>query len=146
MKTVEVKTEIVIAAPKDKVSEYAANPDNAPIWYENISKSEWKSEKPLEVGSRISFTAHFLGKKLEYTYKIYEYIPGEKLVMGTSGGPMEMNTTYLWKTVEGNKTRMTLINKGTTSGFAAIFSPIMEMAMRKAMNKNLRDLKKILER
>jgi hypothetical protein len=32
MKTVEVKTEIVIDAPQEKVSEYAANPDNAPIW------------------------------------------------------------------------------------------------------------------
>jgi hypothetical protein len=100
---------------------------------------------PLRVGSRIAFTAHFLGKKLEYTYEIFELIPGEKLVMGTTGGPMVMNTTYLWETVEGNKTRMTLINKGSSSGFSAIFSPFMKIAMHKAMNKNLRDLKKILE-
>jgi uncharacterized membrane protein len=146
MKTIEVKTETIISAPREFVAEYTADPDNAPEWYQNIKRSEWKSEKPLQVGSLVAFTAHFLGKKLEYTYKITEYTPGEKLVMRTADGPFEMQTTYLWKIVERNKTKMTLINKGNPSGFSAIFSPFMKMAMRKANEKDLKKLKGILER
>ena len=145
MKIVEVKTEIIISAPKEKVAEYAANPDNAPIWYENIKSVEWKTSKPLMIGSKIAFTANFLGKNLAYIYEFTEFTPGEKLVMKTADGPFEMQTTYIWQTVEGNKTNMTLVNRGSPTGFSAIFSPFMKMAMRKANNKDLKRLKQILE-
>ncbi len=145
MKAVDVTTEIVIAAPREKVSEYAADPDHAPDWYENIESIKWLTEKPLQIGSRLAFAAHFLGKKLEYVYEISEYIPGEKLVMKTADGPFPMKTTYSWETGEGNKTRMTLNNQGKAAGFSGLFSPFMAMAMRRATQKNLKDLKKILD-
>jgi len=145
MKTVDVTTEIVISAPREKVSEYAADPDHAPDWYENIKSIKWLTEKPLRMGSQLAFIAHFLGKKLEYVYEISEFVPGEKLVMKTADGPFPMKTTYTWETVEGNKTRMTLNNQGKAAGFSSLVSPFMEMAMRRATQKNLKDLKKIME-
>jgi hypothetical protein len=69
---VDVLTEIEIARPRDAVSAYAANPDNATTWYENIERVERKTE------SRVAFVARFLGRRLAYTYEIVELVPGER--------------------------------------------------------------------
>jgi uncharacterized membrane protein len=96
---VDVFTEIIINCPCDKVSEYAADPDNAPEWYVNIKSAEWQTPKPLKIGSKVAFKAQFLGKQLSYVYQIAEYIPGEMLVMKTPNGPFPMETTYLGKSL-----------------------------------------------
>jgi uncharacterized protein YndB with AHSA1/START domain len=88
---VGVLTEAVINRPRAQVAEYAANPDNAPKWYVNIKAVEWKSDPPLRVGSRVVFVAHFLGRRLEYTYEIAEYVPCTRLVMRTAQGPFPMD-------------------------------------------------------
>ncbi len=142
---VNVKTEIVINAPIEKVSDYAANPDNAPEWYVNIKSVEWKTEPPLQVGSQLAFKAQFLGKSLAYTYEFKEFIPSQKLVMTTAQGPFPMETTYTWESIDKNTTKMTLQNKGKPSGFSRLFSPFMASAMRRANTKDLKSIKSIIE-
>ena len=146
MKNVEVKADTIISSPISNVAEYTTDPDNAPEWYRNIDRSVWKSAKPLQVGSHIGFSANFLGKKMSYTYEIKEFIPEKKLVMEAIDSPLAMQTTYLWESVGEGKTRMTLINRGKSSKFFGFLSPLMAIAMLRAMKTNLKDLKKILEK
>ena len=145
MSAVDIVTEILIRRPRAEVADFATDPDNATRWYVNIKSVEWKSAKPLHVGSRVAFTAHFLGKRLAYTYEFTEFIPHEKLTMETSEGPFPMETTYTWESISEGETRMTLRNRGTPSGFSKLFAPFMAWAMKKANQKDLKRLKQVLE-
>jgi uncharacterized protein YndB with AHSA1/START domain len=142
---VDVLTETIIDRPRDEVAAYAGNPDNAPEWYVNIESVEWKTPPPLGAGSRVAFVAHFLGRRLAYTYEFVELVPGERLVMRTAEGPFPMETTYTFEATGERSTRMTLRNRGEPSGFGKLVAPIMAAAMRRANRKDLAKLKTILE-
>jgi uncharacterized protein YndB with AHSA1/START domain len=142
---VDVVTETTIARPRADVAAYACEPDNATQWYENIKSVEWRSPRPLAVGTRLAFVAAFLGRRLDYTYEVRELVPGERFVMSTSEGPFPMETTYTFEDADGGATRMTLRNRGEPSGFAKVAAPVMARAMRRANSHDLRRLKGLLE-
>jgi len=143
---VDVVTDIVIDQPRERVAAYSAEPSHAPEWYRNIQSVEWKTAPSLELGSRIAFVAQFLGRRLEYTYEIVEWVPTERLVMRTAQGPFPMETTYTWEAIGPARTKMTRRNRGEPAGFAKIAAPLMAAAMRQANRKDLEQLKALLER
>ena len=142
---VDVVTETTIERPLEEVAAYAADPANAPEWYENIRSIDWETQPPLQPGSRFAFVARFLGRTIAYTYEAVEYVPGKRLVMRTSQGPFPMETTYTWEPVGDGSTRMTLRNRGEPSGFFKVAGPVMTTAMRRANRKDLKKLREMLE-
>ena len=142
---VDVSNEVVIQRARDDVARYASNPDNVPTWYVNIKSVEWKTPPPVRIGSQIAFVAHFLGRRMAYTYEVVELVSGERLVMRTAQGPFPMETIYTWQTTADGGTRMTLRNWGTPTGFSKFVAPFMGRAVRSANRKDLAALKQLLE-
>ena len=142
---VDVLTEIMIERPPGVVSAYACDPANAPHWYANIKSVEWKSEPVMHAGARLAFVAEFLGKRLEYTYEVVEFEPGERMVMRTAEGPFPMETVYTFAQTRDGHTHMTLRNHGEPSGVSKLMAPMIATAMKSANAKDLAKLKEILE-
>lgn len=145
MPKVDVSTSTVIDRPVEQVASYSGDPDNVAKWYVNIKSVEWKTPRPAAVGSQIAFVAHFLGRRLEYTYEIVELVPDERLVMRTAEGPFPMETSYHWEAEGAKSTRMTLRNRGEPAGFSSWMAPLMSIMMRRANTKDLAQLKRLLE-
>lgn len=142
---VDVVTEIEIDLPREQVAPFVSEAENAPAWYRNIRSVEYKSPRPAVVGSQIAFVAQFLGRELAYTYEVREIVPGSLFVMSTAEGPFAMETTYTWEDTPSGGTRMTLRNRGEPSGFSKVAAPLMASAMRRANQKDLANLKRLLE-
>lgn len=142
---VNVTTRIVIDRPRDVVATFASDPSNAPQWYVNIKSVEWKTDPPVRVGSEVAFVAHFLGRRMAYTYKVVEFAASRKMVMTTKEGPFPMETSYTWESLSVEQTEMILRNRGNPSGFSRILSLVMVPAMRSANQKDLARLKQLLE-
>ena len=142
---VDVETQIEILRPRAEVAAFASDPDNAPAWYRNIKHIEWKTERPLAVGTRVAFSAEFLGRRLAYTYEVVALDPGERLVMRTASGPFPMETTYAWADAPAGATVMVMRNRGEPAGFSRLAKPMMSAAMRRANLADLQRLKAVLE-
>ena len=142
---VDVTVETTIECAPEAVAAFAGDPGNAPEWYANIRSVEWQTPPPVAVGSRMDFVAHFVGRRLAYTYEVVELEPARRLVMRTADGPFPMETTYTWEPVGDGHTRMTLRNRGNPSGFSKMAAPLLVRAMRQATTKDLARLKAILE-
>ena len=143
--SVDVETHTTIDRPIAVVAAYTTDPTNAPEWYANIASVEWQTEPPARVGSKVSFVARFLGRRLAYTYELVELVVGERLVMRTAEGPFPMETTYTWQPAGDGATRMTLRNRGEPAGFSKLVAPFMATAVRRANRKDLDALRRILE-
>ena len=142
---VDVVTSVEIDRPRTEVAAFAAEPDNASRWYENITSVEWVTAPPLAQGSRVAFSAQFLGRRLVYTYEVLELVPGRRLTMASAEGPFPMETSYSWEDTVSGGTRMTLRNRGEPAGFSRFAAPVLGRAMRRANRQDLARLKEILE-
>ncbi len=142
---VDLTVTTVIERPVDVVAAFAGDPSNAPQWNRRIVSAEWETEPPIALGSRMTFRARFLGRDLSYTYQVTELTPGEQVAMSTSEGPFPMTTTSTWRPVGDRVTHMTLRNSGEPTGFAKLLTPLMRIAMRRAMQQDLADLTRLLE-
>ena len=142
---VDVYNTVEIERAAAAVAAYAMDPDNAPRWYKNIKSIEWRTPRPLAVGTQLDFVAEFLGRRLAYTYEVVELVPGARMVMRTAQGPFPMETTYEFTETGPSRTRMGLRNRGTPAGFASVIAPVMIGAMNLANRKDLRAIKEILE-
>jgi hypothetical protein len=76
-------------------------------------------------------------RKLEYTYQVTEYVPGESLVMSSISGPFPMETSYRFSDTPAGGTKVELRNLAR--------DPDMASAIQIENRKDLARLKSILE-
>jgi carbon monoxide dehydrogenase subunit G len=79
LKMPKVECSIVINRPIDKVFAYTTNPANYINWQPWILDSQ--SDRRISIGTRIEVLSRFMGRKLDMTTEVTEYVPNKRIVM-----------------------------------------------------------------
>ena len=93
----EIKYEININAPVERVFEYYTNPDNIKkAWPQDIVKeSESISESKNEEGSEMKVKGEYMGREEEMTLEVIEKEQNKRLVTEQKEGPFKQ-----WKSIQ----------------------------------------------
>jgi uncharacterized membrane protein len=140
----DLQVEKIVRRPRPEVAAYSMDYRNEPEWIGAISESRLVSDGDFGVGSRVSRTASFLGKRIEYVNEVVEYEPGRRLLMRSVQAPFPMTVSYEFEDT-GDGTRVRIRAQGDAAGFYRFGGPLLTAAVKRAIAGDLRRLKQQLE-
>ena len=142
--SVDVTVEREIARERPAVAGFVMDPANDTRWIKALDSVRTLGDGPVGPGTRVERIASFLGRRIEYMNEIVELVPGERLVMRSVKAPFPMEVRYELDEA-GDGTRMRIRATGDASGFYRVAGPLLGAAVRRGIERDLDELKKVLE-
>jgi hypothetical protein len=133
-----------IARPCEEVAAYLRDPANDTTWIGGLRSARLLTPGPVAVGSRVERVASFLGRRVEYVNEIIE-LTGERLVMRSVRSPFPMRVTYGHRQAGDGATDVSVRVEGDAGRFYALAAPLVGVAVRRSIARDLRNLKRVLE-
>ena len=134
-----------IDRPHDQVAAYLRDPANDTSWIGGIRSARLLTPGPVAVGSQIERVASFLGRRIEYVNEITE-LTGDRLAMRSVRSPFPMRVTYGHRDAGDSTTEVSVRVEGDASRFYALVGPLVGLAVRRSIARDLCNLKRVLER
>lgn len=103
---------------------FAANPENDSQWQSGVLETEITSEGPIGVGTTHREVRQFLGRRIESTYELTEYEANRKWGLKTTSGPIPVEATVTFESVEGG-TKATMVAEAEVGGFFRLAEPLV---------------------
>lgn len=135
---IDITAEVVVARARADVGAYMTDPANDPEWIGGLREVSRLDDGPLEVGSRVTRVASFLGRKIEYVNEILELDPARVLDMRSVVAPFPMRITYTFEDSNGG----TLVRNRVRGGGMRVLAPFV----KRSVQRDLYTLRDRLER
>ena len=141
---VDVTATGTIARPRDEVAAYLRDPANDTSWIGGIRSARLLTPGPVAVGSQVERVASFLGRRVHYVNEVTE-LTGDRLVMRSVQSPFPMRVTYGHRQAGGAATEVSVRVEGDAVRYYAVLAPLLGVAVRRSITRDLRNLKQALE-
>jgi uncharacterized membrane protein len=141
---VDVTTTGTIGRPREEVAAYLRDPANDTTWIGGLRSARLLTAAPVAVGSRVERVASFLGRRVEYVNEITE-LTADRLAMRSVRSPFPMRVTYGHRPATDGATEVSLRVEGDAGRFYALLAPLLGVAVRRSIARDLRNLKRVLE-
>ena len=141
---VDVTATASIDRPRDQVAAYLRDPANDTTWIGGIRSARLLTPRPVTVGSQVERVASFLGRRVQYVNEITELTP-DRLAMRSVRSPFPMRVIYGHRDVGDSTTVVSVRVQGDAGRFYALLAPLLGLAVRRSITRDLRNLKRVLE-
>jgi uncharacterized membrane protein len=141
---VDVTATGTIGRPREEVAAYLQDPANDTTWIGGLRSARLLTPGPVAVGSRVERVASFLGRRVEYVNEITQ-LTGDRLVMRSVRSPFPMRVTYGHRRAGDSATEVSVRVEGDAGRFYALLAPLLGVAVRRSIARDLRNLKQVLE-
>ena len=141
---VDVTATGTIGRTREEVAAYLRDPANDTSWIGGLRSARLLTPGPVTVGSQVERVASFLGRRVEYVNEITE-LTGDQLVMRSVRSPFPMRVTYGHRTTGDNATEVSVRVEGDAGRFYTLLAPLLGVAVRRSIARDLRNLKHVLE-
>ncbi len=141
---IKIEHSIVINRPIEEVFAFLNDEQNDPKWQSGVLEAEQTSEGPVGVGTTVQEVRKFLGRRIESTYEITEYVPNEKVSSKATSGPIPFKLSTTFDPVEEG-TRVTVVGEAEPGGFFKLAESVVSRTFANSLEADFDNLKAILE-
>ena len=139
-----IETSVIINRPVEEVWKFVSNLENLRQWDYGGLEARQTSEGPIGVGSTFQTQRQFLGRPLRESVRISEYVPNRIMAFPFSGWSFSGQNRTTFEPVGGG-TRMTSTSEVELAGWLKLMTPIFPSMLRGLAQKNLANVKRIME-
>lgn len=141
---VSFEVEKFINRTQQEVFDYASNPANDVNWQGSAKSSEWASDPPHGVGSKIHAVNRFLGRNIDSMLEITAWDPPNGMGQKAISGPIPFEITIRLEAQEGG-TKLTVSGEAEAGGFFKLAEGLVGKQLQSQIEKDFESLKQLLE-
>ena len=138
---------VVIARPAEEVFDFLALAEYLPRWDSSVLECGQVGSGPVTVGTRYRGASRIVGRRIEWTTEVTEFVPGVRMTSRSVEGPLTFTVSYeVSSCPAGTTLRYRLAaESGLGGAFGRALEPIVERAQTKVVRTNLDKLASLLE-
>ena len=138
---------VVIARPAEEVFDFLALAEYLPRGDSSVLECVQVGSGPVTVGTRYRGASRIVGRRIEWTTEVTEFVPGVRMTSRSVEGPLTFTVSYeVSSCPAGTTLRYRLAaESGLGGAFGRALEPIVERAQTKVVRTNLDKLASLLE-
>ncbi len=141
---INVEKSIIIHRPVEEVFTYVSDLTHSAEWQTGLLEVRKTTDSPLGVGTRYRFVRIFMGRKMEASNEIVEFVPNAKVAFRTISGPIPLEASYHFEPI-GRDTQLTSKIEMQPKGFVSLAEPLIAASLKREMGANFGGLRELLE-
>jgi carbon monoxide dehydrogenase subunit G len=136
--------EIEIGRPPADVFAYLADLGRLPEWQGSVEEIVPDEEGPLREGAGFTEVRRVAGRRLESRLEVETLDAGRELTLRVVSGPVPGRVQHVLEPA-GDGTRLRLVGELAGGGLRGLAGPLLERAVKREADADLRRLKSVLE-
>ena len=142
--SITASARVLINRPIDEVWAFVAAVETMDHWVRGIEQTE-RPAGDLEVGSTFASKFAHGSRTFDVTHRVTAYDPPNRFGTESTEGPFQYSSVLRLEDSDG-ATRVTNTLQAGSGGASGLLAPILRWGMRRQLSKELKDLKRAIER